>query len=105
MRGIDPEQPLGKLNNVLSIADVCRCQNHDRRSKQYYSIKKHKDCDEWCCSRIELVGHHASRENHANNKHYEYGQSMINVRAISIFIVVGGRLSSYAALPYSGRIG
>jgi NCS1 family nucleobase:cation symporter-1 len=27
------------------------------------------------------------------------------VRAISLFIVIGGRLSSYAALPYAGRIG
>ena len=27
------------------------------------------------------------------------------VRAISLFIVVSGRLSSFAALPYSGRIG
>jgi hypothetical protein len=27
------------------------------------------------------------------------------VRAISLFIVAGGRLSSYAALLYSGRIG
>jgi hypothetical protein len=59
-----------------------------------HSIKKHKDCDEWCCSRIELVGHHASRENHANNKYYKYGQLMINVRAISIFIVAGGRLAA-----------
>jgi RIO kinase 1 len=29
----------------------------------------------------------------------------VNVRAISLFIVAGGRLSSYAALLYSGRIG
>ncbi|EAW31808.1 hypothetical protein GP2143_05140 [marine gamma proteobacterium HTCC2143] len=29
----------------------------------------------------------------------------ISLRAISLFIVAGGRLSSYAALPYSGRIG
>jgi hypothetical protein len=30
---------------------------------------------------------------------------MIDVRAISLFIAAGRCLSSYAALPYSGRIG
>jgi len=30
---------------------------------------------------------------------------MIDVRAIRLFIVVGGRIGSYAALPYSGRMG
>jgi len=61
---------LDYLDAKFSTFDsATHCQRHVRRPKQDSSTEKHSDCDEWCCSRIELTGHLARGENHTQ---YQY---------------------------------
>jgi hypothetical protein len=87
-------QDYGMHLDAKSIAPTSASQSPEPRAlpQAELFVQETQGCDEWCRSGIELVGHHTSRENHANNQYYKYGQLMIDVRAISIFIVAGGDL-------------
>jgi len=67
--------------------------NCEPQRKRDYSINKRKGCDEWCCSRMELVGHLAGWESLTSKSHHYNGWLIIKMRAISTFIVTGGGLN------------